>query len=334
MELAAAVIAVVVLVAVVTVVVRRRRGAAGAPRRPPIPAPGEPGLRDRLGKTRRAVAGRLAALGGRARLDDTYWQEVEDVLVSSDVGVDTAAGLVAAVREAKPPTPDEAQAALSVEIGRLFEGRDRGLRLNGTPAVVLVVGVNGGGKTTSIAKLAARISGEGGTVVLGAADTFRAAADSQLRAWADRVGVDVVAGSAGADPAAVAFDALASARARSATAVIVDTAGRLQSKSNLMDELAKVARVLEREAGAIDEVLLVIDGTTGQDAVAQARVFSEAVGVTGIVLTKLDGTARGGVAIAIERELGIPVKFIGVGEGVADLIPFEPGRFADAIAGA
>lgn len=331
MELAAAaVVVVVVVVAFVVFVVLRRRGG-GSPR--PVATPDASGLRERLAKTRGAVAGRLTALGGRAPLDDAYWREVEDVLVSSDVGTGTAADLVAAVRAGKPSDPGEAQAALSVEIGRLLAGRERALRLGGDPAVVLVVGVNGGGKTTSIAKLAARIARQGGTVVLGAADTFRAAAGSQLQTWADRVGADVVAGSPGADPASVAFDAVTSARARSATAVIVDTAGRLQSKSNLMDELAKVARVLEREAGAIDEVLLVIDGTTGQNALVQARVFSEAVGVTGIVLTKLDGTARGGVAIAIERELGIPVKFIGVGEGVADLVPFDPRRFADAIAG-
>ncbi len=197
--------------------------------------------------------------------------------------------------------------------------------------MIVVVGVNGTGKTTSIAKLANRLKTAGREPLLGAADTFRAAADAQLRTWADRVGVQVVGGQPGADPAAVAFDALQAARARGREAVIVDTAGRLHSKHNLMEELGKVVRVLRREAGEVDEVLLVLDATTGQNGIAQVRQFTEAVGVTGIILTKLDGTARGGVAVAVERELGVPVKFIGVGEGMDDLLPFEPAEFVDAL---
>ena len=199
---------------------------------------------------------------------------------------------------------------------------------------MLVVGVNGTGKTTSIAKLASQLRSDGSSVMLGAADTFRAAADEQLRTWADRVGVDIVSGQSGADPASVAFDAYQSASSRGIDVLIVDTAGRLQNKANLMDELSKVARILKREAGELNEVLLVIDGTTGQNAIAQARSFADAVGVTGIVLTKLDGTARGGVAIAMEEELDIPVKYIGVGEGVDDLMPFDPDQFVDALLGA
>jgi fused signal recognition particle receptor len=319
----------------ILVLVARRLATRDQPRGEPTPAPvaaSPGGLRDRLARTRHAVADRLAALT-RSGPADGYWAEVEEILVGADIGVDTATALVTAVRDRAPAGAAEARAMLQEEMRRLLAGRRRGLDLAGAPGVVLVVGVNGGGKTTSIAKLAALLQGDGSSVLLGAADTFRAAADQQLRMWADRVGVDIVGGQAGADPAAVAFDAFQAARARSCSAVIIDTAGRLQSKSNLMDELAKVARVLRREAGDIDEVLLVIDGTTGQNALAQARQFSAVVGVTGIVITKLDGTARGGVAVAIERELDIPVKFIGVGEGMEDLIPFDPAEFVDALLG-
>jgi fused signal recognition particle receptor len=193
--------------------------------------------------------------------------------------------------------------------------------------------VNGSGKTTTIAKLGARLQADGVSVLLGAADTFRAAAAEQLSIWGERLGLDVVSGSPGADPAAVAFDALSAARARHKGVVIVDTAGRLQTKHNLMEELGKVVRVLAREAGAVDEVLLVLDGTTGQNGISQARRFTEVVGVTGLVITKLDGTARGGIAVAVEHELGVPVKFIGVGERVEDLVPFDPDAFVDALLG-
>jgi fused signal recognition particle receptor len=213
----------------------------------------------------------------------------------------------------------------------VLDRNGRELLLEGHPAVVIVVGVNGTGKTTSIAKLARQMKARGLEPLLGAADTFRAAADQQLRIWADRVGVEVVGGQSGADPASVAFDAYQAARARGRDVVVIDTAGRLHSKSNLMDELGKVVRVVGSAADQVDEVLLVLDATTGQNGISQVRQFTEAVGVTGIVLTKLDGTARGGVAIAVERELGIPVKYIGIGEGMDDLIPFEPADFVDAL---
>lgn len=292
------------------------------------------GLRGRLGKTRRALADRLTGLFGSDRLDASFWAELEDSLVAADVGVAASAEVVEAVRTRGPADGSEAREILSEELISMLAGQDRALHRSGEPSVVLVVGVNGGGKTTSIAKIAAQLSADGDRVVLGAADTFRAAADTQLRTWADRVGVDIVTGQSGADPASVAFDAYASGKAKQAQFVIVDTAGRLQNKANLMDELSKVARVLRREAGDIGEVLLVIDGTTGQNAIAQAKSFTDAVGVTGIVITKLDGTARGGVAVAVERELDIPVKYIGVGEGVDDLIPFDPVAFVDALLGA
>ena len=327
---------VVLALAGAAVYVRTRRDGGSPTLRRDASAPEPPprgGLRSQLAKSRRVLAERIAALAGRGSLDDSYWDDVEELLIAADMGVAAATSIVAAVRSTSPSDPDEAQRLISSEIVARLSGRDRSLARTSTPSVVLVVGVNGGGKTTSIAKLASQLKRDGASVLLGAADTFRAAADSQLRTWADRVGVALVGGQPGADPASVAYDALAAARARGVDILIVDTAGRLQSKSNLMDELRKVARVLDREAGAVDEVLLVIDGTTGQNALAQARVFSEAVGVTGIVVTKLDGTAKGGVAFAIEQELDVPVKFIGVGEGVDDLIAFSPEDFVDAIVG-
>jgi fused signal recognition particle receptor len=333
-----AVVAVAMLVLAVTAAVLRRRSRpeetpTEAP--PPAipPAPAAVGLRSRLAKTRASLGDRLAALFGRGTLDGEFWDGLEETLIAADVGVVAAAAVVERVRNSDPGDVPAAKTALRDELEALFAGRDRGLRTGGSPAVVLVVGVNGTGKTTSIAKLAARLERGGETVLLGAADTYRAAADQQLRTWAERVGVEIVGGQEGADPAAVAFDAFQAARARGKDVLIVDTAGRLHSKSNLMDELGKVARIVRREAGELDEVLLILDGTAGQNGIAQARSFTAAVGVTGIVITKLDGTARGGVAVAIEHDLGIPVKFIGVGEGVDDLIPFEPHDFVDALLG-
>lgn len=337
------VIVAVVVLAIVGVVVWQRRSAADKTPTPPASrpapttdvkaAPRPPGLRSRLARTRRAVGDRLDSILDRDRLDAEFWSDLEDTLVAADVGIGTATSVVDAVRAGSPKDGDEARAALEQQLIEVLDGRDRSLHLDATPAVLLVVGVNGTGKTTSIAKLAAQLRADGSTVMLGAADTFRAAADEQLRTWADRVGVDIVSGQSGADPASVAFDAYEAARSRNINVLIVDTAGRLQNKANLMDELSKVARILTREAGNLDEVLLVIDGTTGQNAIAQARSFADAVGVTGIVLTKLDGTARGGVAIAVEEELDIPVKYIGVGEGVDDLVPFDPDQFVDALLG-
>lgn len=324
----------IVIAAIVMWRIQRRRPDVPSAVRTSAPSRlAAPRLRDRLQRTRHGIQDRLTGLTARGRLDDDYWAAVEDLLIAADLGVGTAGALVSAVRQRGISDPTAARTLLRNELARILEGRSRELELTQKPAVVLVVGVNGGGKTTSIAKLASLLQRGGSTVLLGAADTFRAAADQQLRVWADRLGIDMVGGQAGADPASVAFDAYHAARARGADTVIVDTAGRLHSKSNLMDELAKVARVLRREAGTLDEVLLVIDGSTGQNAIVQARRFSEAVGVTGIVVTKLDGTARGGVVIAIERELDIPVKFIGIGEAMDDLIPFEPEDFADAVLG-
>lgn len=332
------VISLLVLVIVGIVVWRfRTRGSGGEPSRTaaaPRPAASSPaGLRMRLAKTRRALSDRLGSVLGRGRFDDEFWSDLEDALLAADMGVAATTLVVEEVRKRAPADADTARAALNEELCRLLDGRDRELHHTTSPSVLLVVGVNGTGKTTSIAKLAALLQDRGRSVLLGAADTFRAAADEQLRTWAERVGVDIVGGQAGADPASVAYDAYQSAKAKGCDVVIIDTAGRLQTKANLMDELGKIARVLRREAGEIDEVLLVIDGTTGQNALAQAKTFADVVGVTGVVLTKLDGSARGGVAIAVEEDLGIPVKFIGIGEGMSDMVPFESAEFVDALVG-
>jgi fused signal recognition particle receptor len=316
---------------------RKRSTAGSAPTATPsapsaAPAPPQ-ALRDRLGKTRQALSSRLGGVLSRGTLDAEFWSDVEDSLVAADVGVTAASSAVTAVRRKNPEDSSSVRSMLAAELVSLLGSQDRSLALTGRPAVMLVVGVNGSGKTTTIAKLADQLNTAESPVLLGAADTFRAAAADQLKTWADRVGVDIVTGQSGADPASVAYDSFHAAKARGAGVVLVDTAGRLHSKTNLMDELGKVARVLRREAGHIDEVLLVLDGTTGQNAIGQAKAFTDVVGVTGIVLTKLDGTARGGVAIAVEQDLGIPVKYIGVGEGVDDLIPFDPEVFVDALLG-
>jgi len=340
-----ALVAGVVLLTVVGVVVVRRRSPGPPPLGRPDTATTGPGrgatrtapadsLRNRLGRTRLGLAERLSGLLGSGQLDANFWSELEDTLVAADLGVATASDLVRRVRASRPDDGAGARIELERALVDALAGKDRRLHLDGKPAVVLVVGVNGTGKTTSIAKLASHLGANGSTVLLGAADTFRAAAVEQLRTWGARAGVEVVSAAEGTDPASVAFDAYRTARAAGADTVIVDTAGRLHSKTNLMAELGKVAKVLRREAGSIDEVLLVIDGTTGQNAVEQARIFTEAVGVSGIVVTKLDGTSRGGMAVAVERELGVPVKFIGVGEEMGDLVPFEPEAFVDALLGA
>ncbi len=330
MEFVYIAVALVVIGLIVLWLVRSR--AVSTPSTPTV-QPAVRGLRDRLAKTRGALSDRLSGVLSRDQLDDEFWADVEDSLVAADLGVAAASTVVAAVRKRSIDDAAAVRGLLATELVSLLGSRDRSLTRTTTPSVVLVVGVNGSGKTTTIAKLADQLNTAETPVLLGAADTFRAAAADQLKTWATRIGVDIVTGQSGADPASVAYDSYHAATARGAAIVLVDTAGRLHSKSNLMDELGKVARVLRREAGDIDEVLLVLDGTTGQNAIGQARAFTDVVGVTGIVLTKLDGTARGGVAVAVEQDLGIPVKYIGVGEGVEDLIPFDPEAFVDALLG-
>ncbi|HSJ27599.1 MAG TPA: signal recognition particle-docking protein FtsY [Acidimicrobiia bacterium] len=308
------------------VVLRRRRGVERetTPQR-------QPTLAGKLAKTRQALGESLRSVFSRSALDAAFWERLEEALVGADVGVTASQSIVGRVRDSAPEDPVAARQLLVGEVRRILAGRDRELQLVGNPAIVLVVGVNGTGKTTSIAKLASRLRATDHQPILGAADTFRAAADTQLRTWAERVGVEVVSGQQGTDPAAVAFDTLAAARARKRDVAIIDTAGRLQNKKNLMAELGKIRRVLERDGDEIGEVLLVLDATAGQNGLTQARVFTETAGVTGIVLSKLDGTARGGIVIAVEQELGVPVKFIGVGEAIDDLIPFDPDAFVDAL---
>jgi len=323
------VVAAVLLVVGLGFVLTRRRPASIAEEIATARTAG--GMAARLGRSRTALGGSLRTVFGRAALDAEAWERLEEALLGSDVGVAATTRIVDRVRAAEPASPADARRLLRDEIVAVLAGRDRALHLEGKPAIIVVVGVNGTGKTTSIAKVAARLVADGRSVLLGAADTFRAAADVQLRAWAERVGVDIVSGQEGADPAAVAYDSLAAARARGRDVVIVDTAGRLQSKKHLMAELAKIRRVLEREGDEVSEVLLVLDATAGQNGVSQARQFFETAGVTGIVLSKLDGTSRGGIVVAIEEELGIPVKLVGVGEGMGDLLPFEPEEFVDAL---
>jgi fused signal recognition particle receptor len=285
-------------------------------------------LRDSLGKTRRAMTEQLAAAAFDPA-DDEAWERLEEALIAADVGVPTTAELVQRL-EARPDV-GELGGMLAEEAAELL-GEPGRLALDGQPTVLLVVGVNGTGKTTTIGKLAARLNEHGRSVILAAADTFRAAAEEQLEIWAQRSGADFVGSERGGDPAAVAYDAIEAATARGRDVVIVDTAGRLHTQTNLMEELAKVRRVIERRLpGAPHETLLVIDATTGQNGLQQARLFKDAVGVSGVALTKLDGSAKGGVALAIAHELSLPVKLVGVGEGLDDLRPFDPQDFARAL---
>jgi fused signal recognition particle receptor len=285
-------------------------------------------LRDSLGKTRRAMTEQLAAAAFDPA-DDEAWERLEEALIAADVGVPTTAELVQRL-EARQDV-GELGATLAEEAAALL-GEPGKLTLDGKPTVILVVGVNGTGKTTTIGKLASRLREHGRSVILAAADTFRAAAEEQLEIWAQRAGADFVGSERGGDPAAVAYDAIEAATARGRDVVIVDTAGRLHTQTNLMEELAKVRRVIERRLpGAPQETLLVIDATTGQNGLQQARLFKDAVDVSGVALTKLDGSAKGGVALAIAHELGLPVKLVGVGEGIEDLRPFDPDEFARAL---
>ena len=308
--------------------------------RPPPSAGRMVRLRARLARSQSSVGSALLSLLSRDRLDDDTWDEMEEVLITADVGVAPARIMVDDLRTKVKVLgvrgPDEVRELLRTELLGQLGDEDRSLHTaphGGLPAVVLMVGVNGTGKTTTCGKLARALIGDGQTVLLGAADTFRAAAADQLQTWGERVGAKTVrADRDGADPASVAFEAVAEGIETGVDAVIIDTAGRLHTKVGLMDELGKVKRVVEKKA-PVDEVLLVLDATTGQNGLRQARVFAEVVDVTGIVLTKLDGTAKGGIVIAVQRELGVPVKLVGLGEGPDDLAPFDPAAFVDAIVG-
>ena len=302
----------------------------------PAPARGRLArLRERLARSNTAIGKGLLALLSKDTIDAATWDEVEETLLLADLGVGPTTELMQRLRERVRVDGEDVAVLLRAELLRLVDpSMDRDLatgRVDGSrPSVLLVVGVNGTGKTTTTGKIARLLVAEEQAVVLGAADTFRAAAADQLQTWGDRVGAAVVRGSDGGDPAAVAFDAVSIAQQADADTVVIDTAGRLHTKTGLMDELGKVKRVVEKQS-PIDEVLLVIDATTGQNGLAQARVFAEVVDVTGIVLTKLDGTARGGIVVAVQRELGVPVKLIGLGEGPDDLAPFDPVAFVDAL---
>ncbi|MCK2242433.1 MULTISPECIES: signal recognition particle-docking protein FtsY [unclassified Crossiella] len=295
-------------------------------------------LRGRLVKSRSAFGQGLLGLLGAGDLDEDSWTEVEDTLLLADLGAATTAEIIDRLRKEIVTrgvrTPEAARAVLrEVLVDALKPEMDRSVRAlphDGRPAVLLITGVNGTGKTTTTGKLARVLVGDGRTVILGAADTFRAAAAEQLATWAERAGAEIVRGKEGADPASVAFDAVKRGVEAGVDAVLVDTAGRLHTKTGLMDELGKVKRVVEKQA-KVDEVLLVLDATTGQNGLTQARVFSDVVEVTGIVLTKLDGTAKGGIVFQVQRELGVPVKLVGLGEGPDDLAPFAPGAFVDAL---
>jgi fused signal recognition particle receptor len=320
---------------------------AGAAATPPVPAPprtatpkaaqGAPALRERLGRARALIGGYLDGIRGRS-VDDATLEQLEEALILADVGITTATRVLDDLRSRVRSgeierTPEAVLAALRAGLEALFEGDSPDLRHGEGegPTVWLFVGVNGVGKTTTIGKVAARERAAGERVVMAAGDTFRAAAGEQLETWAERASATIIRGSEGADPSSVIFDAVQHAAARGASLVLADTAGRLHTKVNLMEELRKVRRVAERPPGQLTEVLLVIDATTGQNGLVQARQFTEAVGVTGIVLTKLDGTAKGGVVLAIRSELGLPIKLVGVGESVEDLVEFDAKEFVDAL---
>lgn len=294
-------------------------------------------LKEGLTRTREGFVAKIESLvTGANKIDDELFDELEELLIQADVGVNTAVEIVEdlrrTVRERKIEDASELKGVLKELIAGIMGDSKPGLKLKNRPAVIIVVGVNGVGKTTSIGKLAYNFKQDGKRVLLAAADTFRAAAIDQIEIWGERSGCDVIKHKEGADPAAVVFDAIQAARARNIDIIIVDTAGRLHTKTNLMEELKKVLRVISREVpDAPDEVLLVLDAATGQNAISQAKIFAQATGITGIVLTKLDGTAKGGVVIGIKSELEIPVKFVGIGEKVEDLREFDPKEFVEAL---
>ena len=295
-------------------------------------------LRSGLQKTREDFTRKIVNLVSSSKaLDDDFWDELEEILIQADAGVPTSLHLVESVKKSakkqKLTQPAEVIDVIKQEVMNLFTEQDTNLNLNPSGlSIILVVGVNGSGKTTSIAKLAHRYKQENKRVILAAADTFRAAAIDQLQIWADRTGVELIKHAEGADPGAVVFDAVSAARGRKADILIIDTAGRLQNKTNLMKEIGKIRKIIDREAeNALQEVLLVLDATTGQNAIVQARAFEEVTGVTGIILTKLDGTAKGGIVLAIAKELKLAVKLIGIGEGMEDLRDFSAAAFSEAL---
>jgi fused signal recognition particle receptor len=306
---------------------------APAPEAPPAV---RPRFRDRLGKARSLFSGYVGSVRSRGKINEETWEDLEEALIRADVGIETTTALLddlrTKVRTDNIADPDALLDALKADLTDRLKG-DRDLRYDTTnqPNVWLFVGVNGVGKTTTIGKLGLRAQAEGHSVVMAAADTFRAAAADQLELWARRVGADLVRGAEGGDPGAVVFDAKERAAARHTDLILADTAGRLHTKVNLMEELKKVRRVAERPPGEVTEVLLVIDATTGQNGLVQAKEFASAVGVTGVVLTKLDGTAKGGIAVAIQTELGLPIKLVGLGEAPEDLVDFDETEFVDAL---
>lgn len=293
-------------------------------------------IKNGLSKTREGVMKQVdSILNSFTKIDEELFEELEEILVCSDVGVETSEYIIAELRQRVKKQgvtdPSEVKALLRSIMSEMLEGGEE-LNLSSKPSIILVIGVNGVGKTTTVGKMAAELKSRGKKVILAAADTFRAAAIDQLEIWANRAGCDIVKHQEGSDPAAVVFDAISAGKARGADVIICDTAGRLHNKKNLMDELVKISKVIERELpDAARENLLILDATTGQNAVNQAKLFKEAAGLTGIVLTKLDGTARGGVVFAIKHELGVPVKYIGVGEQIDDLQPFNADDFVNAL---
>lgn len=296
----------------------------------------KPSFFERLGKARSALTGYLGGLVGMSKIGDDEWEELEEALIQADVGVATAMKLIGDVRtEASEVGAENGADVLELLKARMhteLQGKDRSLTLDdGETNVWLFVGVNGVGKTTTIGKVGKRLAIDGHKPLMAAGDTFRAAAAEQLTTWAERAGAEIVRGNEGGDPSAVIFDGVQAAAARGCDVVLADTAGRLHNKANLMEELAKVRRVAAKEPGHVSEVLLVLDATTGQNGMAQAKVFTEAVDVTGVVLSKLDGSAKGGIVFAVESELGIPVKLVGLGEKVGDLVDFEPEEFVNAL---
>lgn len=294
-------------------------------------------LKDGLAKTRKGIVDKIdKVLVSFGKIDDELFDELEEILISSDVGVNTTlkiiAGLKTKVRERRLIDASEVKNLLKEEISEILESGTKKINITTTPSIIVVVGVNGVGKTTSIGKISKNLRDAGKKVILAAGDTYRAAAIEQLEIWASRAKVDVIKHTEGSDPAAVVFDAIAATKARKADVLICDTAGRLHTKKNLMEELRKIGKIIERELpDASKEVLLVLDATTGQNAISQAKTFKEVVDITGIVLTKLDGTAKGGIVIAVKSELDIPIKYIGVGEKAEDLQEFNPTEFVDAL---